>query len=326
MNILYARGSNGVQFNEIADKALMYSYDKGVDVRESTLNGNLVRLDHIKPPLDIYHCHSAHSLYGIRKAKELGAITILQRDSCHILDMIEWCEQGNKIWKDKYPEMCSDLRARTNLEFQLAEYDEADYILVASKLEEQSFINRGILKDKIVRIPFTVDSDYFLPGMWLTEFNVVFGGNPCVRKGYPEAMESCVKAGFALHVIPNHPRGKEFMLSQLQKFSVILGLAREDGYPQFIKEAMSCGLVPILSNRNGCAELIEQGKNGFVVNIEDHNSMITQVAEILSLLQKKPKLRIKMGLEARQTILNRTWLDYSKDIYTFYYSIIKNGN
>ena len=327
MQVLYAKGSDCIHFNDIADNAIKYSFYKGIIKDIVKLKSNLVDLKLINKPLDIYHCHSAHSLHGIMKAKELGAITVLQRDSCHILDMLEWCEEGNKIWQNKYPQSCDNLRARTNLQFQLDEYAESDYILVASKLEEQSFINRGISKDKIIRIPFTVDSDYFIPNKQDVGFKVVLSGGNSVRKGYPESMESCVKAGFTLHVIPNHPRGKQFMLSQLQNFSVILGLTREDGYPQFVKEAMSCGLVPIVSNRNGCAELIKSGKNGFIVNIDDHNSMITQVANILTLLSKKPKLRLKIGLEARQTIQKRTWLDYSKDIYNMYVELYnKHGN
>lgn len=322
MNVIYAKGSEGIQFNKICEEGTKEAASRGWIKHITSLNGKLVRLEHITSPIDIYHCHSAHSLEGIRKAKQLGAITILQRDSSHILDMLEWVEEGMRIWKGKYPQCMSNPRARTNLDFQLAEYEEADWILVASKLEEKSFINRGINKNKIKRIPFTVDFNKFKPINNKHQFSVVLGGGNNIRKGYPEANEACKLAGINLNLVPSQPRGNEFVLSELNKHDVCIAPTREDGYPCMVLESMSCGLVPIVSTRNGVSELIEDGVNGYIVDLFDKECAIEKMAEILTFLKENPKKRKEISLKARETVSKRTWEDYSKDVANFYQKIM----
>ena len=319
MNIIYAKGSEGTQFNKICAEGTKVANEKGLIRRLSPLKGNLVNLNHIDKPIDIYHCHSAHSLQGIRKAKELGAKVILQRDSTHVETMIEWCEEGNKIWGNKYPESCSKVRERTNLPFQLAEYEEADYILVASKLEEKSFLDKGFSKDKIVRIPFPVDFEKFCPPLDNDkEFSIVLGGGPSVRKGYPEANEACKQAGFKLNIIPSKPRGADFVSQELKKHTVCLAPTREDGHPCLVLESMASGLVPIVSTQNGVAEHIEHGVSGFIVDLSDTQEAISEIAEILIFLKDNPIEMKQIGLEARKSVSLRTWDDYGEDIAKFY--------
>ncbi len=322
MNVIYAKGSEGRQFDKIYNEGTKAAMAKGWIRKMSSLNGRLVRLEDIDEPIDIYHCHSAHSVMGIRKARELGAVTILQRDSSHVLDMIEWCEEGNNIWRKIHPQCFDDLRARTDVDYQLEEYREADYILLASKLEETSFINRGIPTNKLKRIPFTVDSDKFRPLNKKHDFSVCLGGNMCVRKGYPEAKEACNKMNIPLNVIHGIPYESEQMVSTLNEYDVCLAPTREDGYPCQVLESMSCGLVPIVSNRNGVQDLINK-KNGFIIDIKgDHIKAIQEIVEILKYLRDNPKIRKEMGMKARKAVSERTWDDYGNDVAEFYKKII----
>lgn len=323
INIIYARGSDGIQFNKIANEGTKTAMERGWIKRITAPNNGLVKLEHIDKPVDIYHCHSAHSLQGIKKAKELGAVTILQRDSSHVLSMIEWCEEGNTIWRNKYPQCCSDLRARTNLDLQLGEYEEADYILLASGLEKQSFIDRGVPEQKIKKIPFAVDFNKFKPLNKQHEFGVVLGGGESIRKGYPEANEVCKKANVPLHIVPNHPRGADFMVNELNKYDVCLATTREDGYPCLVQEAMACGLVPIVSNRNGVKDLIKNGVNGYVISLTRLDTTIKKIAVILTFLKDNPCIRKEMGLRAREAVSKRTWEDYGNNIAKFYEEIIR---
>lgn len=324
INIIYARGSGAQHFVSVADKAMKIALDKGWIRKITHMNGNLVRLEDIDKPIDIYHCHSAHSLHGIKRAKEMGAVTILQRDSSHVLDMVEWCEVGNKLWKDKYPQAYDDLRSRTDLDFQLKEYEEADYILLASKLEVESFAKRGIPRSKLKRIPFTVDVNKFKPSNKEHEFGVCLGGNERVRKGYPEAKEACNKLNIPLGAISGVPYGSDQIVDKLNNFDVCLAPTREDGYPCQVLESMSCGLVPILSNRNGVKDLIKDGVNGFIVDItRDHKKFIDRLAEILTYLRDNPKICKEIGLRARETVSKRTWKDYGTDVAKFYEELVK---
>ncbi len=327
INVVYAQGSlNGRQFEKIYEEGTKIAAEKGWLKLMSPLNGRLNRLEHINQPIDIYHCHSAHSLDGMKKAKELGAITILQRDSSHVLDMIEWCEVGNKIWANKYPQCCDDLRARTQVEYQLKEYEEADHILLASTLEVDSFVKRGIPKEKIMRIPFTADLNKFKPMNKKHDFGVVLGGNMCVRKGYPEATEACELMGTTLKVINNIPYASDQMVSKLNDYDVCLAPTREDGYPCQVQESMSCGLVPIISNRNGVKDLIKDKVSGFIIDITgNHERVIYEIVQLLKYLKDNPKLRKEMGLKAREAVSHRTWNDYGQDIADFYETLMNHG-
>lgn len=324
MKVIYAKGSEGVQFNKIAEEATRKAFEEGHVKLVTKLKNNLVRVEHIKKPVDIYHCHSAHSLQGIRKAKKLGAKTILQRDSCHVLDMIKWCEEGNKIWNKKYPQCCSNLRARTNLDFQLSEYEEADHILLASKLEVESFKNHGFKKKKLKRIPFSVDHDYFKPFKKPKSFSIVLGGGCSVRKGYPEAKEACEKVGTMLNVVPSNPKGSRFVREELNKHHVMLAPTREDGFPCLVQEGMSCGLVPVVSNRNGVKDLIKNGINGYVINIDrDVNDFIKEIVEVLELLKNDDKLVKELSVKAREAVTKNSWEKYGINVLKFYKKIMR---
>ena len=108
-------------------------------------------LDDIKEPLDIYHCHSGYSLESIKKAHQIGAKVILQRDSAHSEIMRDLVEADKEKWREQYKGICSPARSDPNLSKQLTEYKLTDYLLLASKWEEETFLKKGYPKEKIKR-------------------------------------------------------------------------------------------------------------------------------------------------------------------------------
>jgi len=68
-----------------------------------------------------------------------------------------------------------------------------------------------------------------------------------------------------------------------------------------ILEAMACGKPVIASNIGGPAEIVKDGKTGFLVN----PSNVRLVAEKILKLIRDRKLRERMGKEARKTVLKR---------------------
>jgi N-acetyl-alpha-D-glucosaminyl L-malate synthase BshA len=70
--------------------------------------------------------------------------------------------------------------------------------------------------------------------------------------------------------------------------------------PLTLLEAMSCGL-PVVSTRvGGIPEIIKEGFNGFLVDIKHPEA----IAEKIIQLNNNPDLRMKMGKNARKTILD----------------------
>lgn len=75
--------------------------------------------------------------------------------------------------------------------------------------------------------------------------------------------------------------------------------SRYEGSPNALLEAMSCGVVPIVTDAQpGALELIEDGVSGLVVGVDD----VTSLAAALCKLANNKALRRQMGSEARSRV------------------------
>lgn len=80
-----------------------------------------------------------------------------------------------------------------------------------------------------------------------------------------------------------------------------------DGWGMVVNQALACGLPAIVSDMTGAKELIDQGKNGYVVKSGD----IFDLTEKLSLALSKCRDRSwDDGLGEKLTATERTWDDY----------------
>lgn len=73
-----------------------------------------------------------------------------------------------------------------------------------------------------------------------------------------------------------------------------------DGMPNVLLEAMAMQLPVVTTPVTGNPELVQDGVNGLLVRERDANSL----AQAIERLFKDPALRLKLGEQARQTILN----------------------
>lgn len=78
---------------------------------------------------------------------------------------------------------------------------------------------------------------------------------------------------------------------------VIISASRDDPFPVVLVEALCMGKTCIVSDRTGLAELIEEGKNGFVFENEDARGLAKKMAYIA----KNPGMLQRVGAEARIT-------------------------
>lgn len=88
---------------------------------------------------------------------------------------------------------------------------------------------------------------------------------------------------------------------------VFLSASRSEGFCLPILEAMACR-TPVVATRTGCAgDVIDNGRNGFVVDIEDIGSLSSRLIEILSM---KTESWESMSNAAYATAMKYDW-DYS---------------
>ncbi|WP_311195914.1 glycosyltransferase [Antarcticibacterium sp. 1MA-6-2] len=71
-----------------------------------------------------------------------------------------------------------------------------------------------------------------------------------------------------------------------------------EGFPNVVMQAGAMGLPSIVSNINGCNEIIETGKNGIIIPVKDKNALF----ESMKTLIKNPSLRLELASKARAEI------------------------
>ncbi|GAH61817.1 unnamed protein product, partial [marine sediment metagenome] len=92
----------------------------------------------------------------MQKARELGAVIVLEHGSSHI-------KYQTSILKEEYEKF--GLKVKTAhpkiIEKVLKEFEEADYISIPSLFVKRTFLEKGIPENKLIHIPFGVDLSQF---------------------------------------------------------------------------------------------------------------------------------------------------------------------
>jgi glycosyltransferase involved in cell wall biosynthesis len=87
----------------------------------------------------------------------------------------------------------------------------------------------------------------------------------------------------------------------LQASDIFLFPSRQEGMPNSVLEAMSCGLACVVSRSAGVDDLIASGQNGFAIDVADE----TAFADAVTTLLADPLSRARIGSAARQTVVSR---------------------
>lgn len=100
---------------------------------------------------------------------------------------------------------------------------------------------------------------------------------------------------------------------------VFVHCGEEETFGQTIQEAKSAGVTPIAPARGGPNFLIEDGLTGYLV---DPSKPGAYRSALLKLVENSD-LRERMALEARASMLGRTWKDNNEQMISHYESVIE---
>lgn len=280
---------------------------------------------------------SGMSLHSIRAAKASGKITILERGSSHIL-------YQNQILQDEYKNFgfnfSIDSRIITK---ELNEYEEADYISIPSLFVKNSFIEQGVKEEKLIMNPYGV-SNFFNAPLKSTnknKFTILYLGTLSIRKGLKylfealnilkinsnefevwfvgkvdkelvEIVDSSKKHNWKFFGHINH--------YDLQKYitqcDVAVHPSLEEGLSMVIPQLLKCGIPVIATKNTGGENIINEGKNGFIVPIRSPE----RIAEKINYLYNNLKILDQMKIDAAYS-QNSSWDDYGKRYIDFLKSI-----
>lgn len=288
---------------------------------------------------DLFVGLSSNSLHSIRRAKALGMKTVLERGSSHMLTQLQ-------ILRDEY-----ELHGLTFhshhpgiTEKELQEYEEADYICIPSLFVKRTFIERGFPEEKLIHNPFGVDLAHFRPILKEDNtFRVICCGSQSIRKGIGYLLQAFYELKLPQSELwliggPHHEtrtvlqkyespnilqKGAfpEFELHKLySQGSVFCMPSVEEGLAMVQPQAMACGLPLICTTNTGGEDLIEDGKEGFIIPIRD----VDALKEKILYLYENPELCREMGHAACKKVQTRfTWKDYGNRMITEYLKILE---
>ncbi len=282
---------------------------------------------------DILHGWHTHSYYAKRKAKQLGAVTVLQSGSTHPLTQQQLLTEEHRRWglDYRYPMP----------RHGLAEIAEADYVIVPAELARDTFIEHGTPPERAICLPFGVDIDRFQvrpverpPDV----FRVIFVGQVSIRKGIPYLLEAWRRLHWSeaelliigradpvthqwlrTYSIPDHVRWLTHS-PELWKWyhasDVFVLPSIEEGSALVTYEAMACGLPIIATYHAGSVARDEQ--DGFIVPIRD----IDALCERLQRLRADSALRERLGRSARTRVEEFTWQRRQRHLIDIYHRIL----
>jgi glycosyltransferase involved in cell wall biosynthesis len=272
----------------------------------------------------------------IRRAKREGATVIVEPVNQHP-------EGLNDILYEEAERL--GLKARRALqkiqELQVEEAASADFLLAPSRIVCDSFVKRGYDQSKTAVLPYGVDLERFCPlpnGTDLDRtFRVICVAQVSLRKGQLYLLEAwknlrlrnaeLLLIGAVSHDMNTIMRRYDGMFRhrsfvpnrELRRYygrsSVFVLPTLEDGFAYVIGEAMACGLPVITTANNGAADIIHDGRDGFVVPIRSPQL----IAERLELLYRNNQLRQQMSHAALVTARSElSWEKYARRLCRFY--------
>jgi glycosyltransferase involved in cell wall biosynthesis len=283
-----------------------------------------------------YYAHEAFKRASIshpRKLKYLFQLHPHPREVVKILkEEIEKFPFATKSLSIE-PEMNLSDAEMSNL---LSEPLYADKCFVASSFTKSTLINQGIDRNKIIIVPYGVDTisypkkiKYNING----DLNLLFVGQVVQRKGLIYLLEaikalktSRVNLTFATRsnideLILEKYKGivlfriirnlDNIQLSTLMRNSDLLVFpSLLEGFGHVILEAMASGLPVLCTMNTAGPDLFISGNEGFIVPIRDSRS----ISEKLNYILKDKKILVDMGIAARKTAETFTWQRFRQKI------------
>lgn len=297
-------------------------FDLPEGARDALHQLSLVTLDrHVArtlPQSDVYVGHEGVGLVSGAEAQRRGMLYVCDRGCTHMA----WRE---RILHEENERLGFKPRRRPNTYArEIAEYEQADLIAVPSRFVADSFIAEGIGAEKLAVVPYGVNLERFHPVARPDpeRFDVVFAGSISARKGIADLLEGFRRAripGKHLTLVgtPDEEICSRFstefsaddislrghvahdtLKEVLSRAHVFCLPSIEDGFGMVVPEAMACGCPVIVTQHAGGADIVEEGRNGFIIPIRDPDMLAAQ----LEVLAEDRERRDAMGAAALESV------------------------
>ncbi len=281
---------------------------------------------------DIFHVFNHFGLYSMRRARQLGMKTIVERSSAHPVLTHNLLAEEYARYGLRFPQ-----GDRLVIQKHLDEYALADAIMVPSDFVWRTMVASGIPETKLRRVHLGFAPERFapVPGVRTARpFRILFVGSVSLQKGVQYLLEAFRQLNLPdaelVFVGGAYPDSRSFLpryqglfrhiwfvpqdqLPELYSSASVFVLpSLQDGFGMVVYEAAACGLPVIITENVGAA--VRDGQDGFVVPIRDSDAL----ADRLLRLYRDERLRHEMGQSAREFVQRFTWQAYHEELKAHY--------
>jgi len=281
---------------------------------------------------DVFHFVSSVGLNCAQKAKAAGATIVCDVRQEHPAFQRRILNEESALFG-----MEAKITGFTYESKVLEEFALADYIVVPSIHARRTFLEQGFAPEKLLLLPYGVDVQRFRnEGKSDNTFRIIYAGSLTIRKGAQYLLEAFSQMRHQnAELVLVGPLDPDFrkVLSRFEGSFRYLGVVPKitlkelysnssvfvlpslaDSYSLATLEAMACGLPVIVSQNTGAADVLEHGKEGFVVPIRDARA----IRDYLELLRRNEDLRREMGARAEVRAREMTWARYGGEAVRYY--------
>ncbi|RTL33137.1 MAG: glycosyltransferase family 1 protein [Burkholderiales bacterium] len=295
------------------------------------------------PPCDVFVGLSGSALRSGQRAHRLGARYVCDRGSSHIRTQNELLREESRRWGVAFEGI--DPRV---IEFEEAEYEQADCITVPSTFSVRSFVRAGVPAHKLKLLPYGVNLDLFKP-VGLPDpkrFDVLYVGGMNLNKGIPYLLQAYAQLkhpqksltfagapsqslidrmkvhGLWPHDVKLLGHVPQPRLKELMSHSHVMVLASvQEGFGMVLSQAMACGCVVIATEHTGALDLYQDGQAGFIVPVRDGAA----IADRMQMLADDPSRRMDMSQRAIQAVQGAGgWKDYGDAAMAVYQQLLEH--
>jgi glycosyltransferase involved in cell wall biosynthesis len=302
-----ARKQFGAAFNNPRSFFLSEMFDKWVSRNISNDEHDLT---------DIVMPEPIVALHTIRKAREMGIMTMLDTTNSHILNQREILDKEYDRLGIRYNFNPSNI-----IEKGVKEYEEADHLILRSSYVRRTFLERDVPEEKLHVVLSGVDLEDF---RWADKednvFRVIYCGLSCIKKGTHyllQAFKELKLKNAELWLIGDifediKPLIKQYegcyrsipfvRRQELYKYysqgSIFVLPSLEEGLSKVMIEAMACGLPVIATINTGAEDVIRDGKDGFIIPIKD----VEALKEKILYMYENQSVCTEMGQSAEERV------------------------
>jgi glycosyltransferase involved in cell wall biosynthesis len=295
------------------------------------------------PECDVLIALSGSGLHASRTAQSRGAQYVCDRGSSHIRFQEQILHEEFLRWGERFPGI--DPRI---IEKEEAEYEAADLITVPSTFVFNSFVEMGVPREKLRRIPYGVDLKRFekVANPDPERFVVLFVGRVSLRKGVPDLLEAFDrlahprkelrfvggiepemrrhfnKRGIGENVVFVGHLPQLKLKEEMSRANVMVLPSIEEGLAMVQAQALACGCPVIGTTNTGASDLFGDGVEGFIVPPRDPEALVGRLAE----LAESPLRRAEMGAAAIERVkMLGGWDSYGDEMVAVLHDLLEEG-